>query len=118
LRTRGPLDTDIPRGTCHDTSSPGPKSASSIRCVEMGYMIRLGTNSVEPSPTESLPDPPSQPSSLTTNDWVSKKLLRITSWIHARFSSRTPKAEFKAPCSAGKESFIRFENPLTSHAHV
>jgi hypothetical protein len=56
----------------------------------MGYMIRLGTNAAQPSPTESLPDPliplyigylqydPSQPSSLTTNDWGSKKLLRIT----------------------------------------
>ena len=106
-------------------SSPEPKSASSIRCVKKGYMIRL----VEPFPAESWlqADPlyagylqydPSQPSSLTTNDWVSKELLRITSWIHAGFSSRTPKAEFKTPCSAGKESFIRFENPLTSHAHV
>jgi hypothetical protein len=68
--------------------------------------------------TEYLKYDPPQPSSLITNDWVSKKLLRITSWIHAGFGSRTLKTEFKTPYMAGEESFIRFESPRTNHAHV
>src|SRR5271154_4658890 len=70
-------------------------------------------------PTRRVPPVrPSQPSSLTTNDWVFKKMLRITSWIHAGFGSRRPETEFKTPYLAEKENFIGFESPRTSHAHV